>query len=52
MGVEGVGLDEAVADHERVGSHELILAVTLGAEGEVDDLASRPLAWSPGAVTS
>src|ERR1700735_1221637 len=39
VGVEGVRLDEAVADHEGVGSQELVFLVAVAAEGEVDDLA-------------
>src|ERR1700761_4599922 len=38
-GVESVNLDEAVADHEGVGSDEVVSAVAVGAEGDVDDLA-------------
>ena len=38
-GVEGVNMDEAIADHQCVGSLELIFAVALSAEGEVENLA-------------
>jgi hypothetical protein len=38
-GEESVNVDQAVADHEGVGSDEVIPAVAVGAEVDVDDLA-------------